>query len=440
MDFKLATPFLEAFEELDKLNESPLKTWRISYYEDEVKKSFTVQAASKEEAEQIGWSRVDADSLYVSEVVNEDAKFDASKKFWAAAKINKIDEESFHTAYDDELRDLGLMDVFTAEGAFVDRGVYGKIKAAKEANPNSWAVIALNRLWVLRYKENVKFASEIAANKAAEDEAQRRAEQRRQEEEAAKAAKEEKFKEHQETLKTYISKVDSEIVSAYEQAAGVPATEGVSLTNEGEVPGRTWRDKPTTKFGIHFKGWNRYCPITEAEFINEAAMIKLLTGIFNQAVEYINLKAATEEFKKIDIFANNRHAEAVLLGESGTLYDVGTNGFGNLMISVNREKAVPAYIITEPYEVIYASTDWNDGNSSTRRDSHSATYYSWNSKYTDELGKLGKRIPTKYGREEGYIGSYTETKKVENPSSKNYSHADGIDSWVERYSVAGATD
>ena len=74
MDFKLATPFLEAFEELDKLNESSLKTWRISYYEDEVKKSFTVQAASKEEAEQIGWSRVDADSLYVSEVINEDAK------------------------------------------------------------------------------------------------------------------------------------------------------------------------------------------------------------------------------------------------------------------------------------------------------------------------------------------------------------------------------
>lgn len=81
MDFKLATPFMEAFEELNKLDESALKTWKISYYEDGVKKSFTVQAASKEEAEQIGWSRVDADSLYVSEVINEDAKVDASKKF-----------------------------------------------------------------------------------------------------------------------------------------------------------------------------------------------------------------------------------------------------------------------------------------------------------------------------------------------------------------------
>ena len=437
MDFKLATPFLEAFEELDKLNESPLKTWRISYYEDEVKKSFTVQAASKEEAEQIGWSRVDADSLYVSEVVNEDAKSDAGKKFWAAAKTNKIDEESFHAAYDEELTELGLMDVFTAEGALVNKGVYGKIKAAKEANPDSWAVKALSRLWALRYVDNVKFASEVAADQAAAEEAQRRAEQRRQEEEAAKVAKEEKLKEYQETLKTYISKVDSEVVAAYEQAAGVSAVEGVSLTDEGEEPGRTWRDNPTPKFGVHYTGWNRYYPINEAKFLNEAAMLKLLAEGFAKAVEYINLKAATEEFKKIDIFANNKSVDAVLLGESGTLYDVGTNGFGNLMVSVDGGKAVSAYKIPEPFEVIYTRTYWSDGNNSTRRDSHSATYYSWNSKHAD---KLGKRIPTEYGREDGYIGSYTEIKKVSNPSAAEYSHADGIDSWAERYSVAGATD
>ena len=437
MDFKLATPFLEAFEELDKLNESTLKTWRISYYKDDVKKSFTVQAASKEEAEQIGWSRVDADSLYVSEVVNEDAKSDAGKKFWAAAKTNKIDEKSFHAAYDDELRDLGLMDVFTAEGALVNKSVYGKIKAAKEANPDSWAVKALSRLWALRYVENVKFASEIAADKAAADEAQLKAEQRRQEEEAAKVAKEEKFKEYQETLKYYISKVDPKIVAAYEQAAGISATEGVSLVNEGEGLGRTWRDKSTSKFGIYFEGWNRYYYIDEAKFINETAMLKLLTEGFNKVVEYINLKAAADEFKKIDIFANNNSANAILLGKSGTLYDVSTNGFDNFMISVNGEKAIPAYTITEPYEVIYTRTYWDDGNNSTRQGSNSAAYYSWNSKYADKLDKF---IPTKYGREDGYMDSYTETSKVDNPSSKSYSHADGIDSWAERYSVAGATD
>lgn len=104
MDFKLATPFLEAFEELNKLDEG-LKTFKISYYEDGVKKSFTVQASSKAEAEQIGWSRVDADSLYVSEVVNEEVEEDpydygpyktvkvtASKKFLAEARQNRIDE------------------------------------------------------------------------------------------------------------------------------------------------------------------------------------------------------------------------------------------------------------------------------------------------------------------------------------------------------------
>lgn len=437
MDFKLATPFLEAFEELDKLNESPLKTWRISYYEDEVKKSFTVQAASKEEAEQIGWSRVDADSLYVSEVVNEDAQSDAGKKFWAAAKTNKIDEESFHAAYDDELRDLGLMDVFTAEGALVNKGVYGKIKAAKEANPDSWAVKALSRLWALRYVDNVKFASEVAADQAAADEAQRRAEQRRQEEEAAKVAKEEKLKEYQETLKTYISKVASEIVTAYEQAAGISAVEGVSLTDEGEEPGRTWRDKPTSKFGIHFKGWNRYYPIKEAKFLNETAMLKLLAEGFKKATSDIHVKKGTEKFKNIDVFTVNKYATVVLLGESGTLYELSGNYFGNIQVSINGGEFGPADVVDEPYEVIYTRTHWDDGNNSTRRDSHSAAYYSWNSKYADKLGKL---IPTEYGREDGYIGSYTETSKVDNPSSKNYSHADGIDSWAECYSVAGATD
>jgi hypothetical protein len=102
MDFNLSSSVLEAFEELNTLNESSLKTWRISYYEDEVKKSFIVQAASKEEAEQIGWSRVDADSLYVSEVVNEDTEpsapfkaIYAGSKFVPDAVRSKLENEAF---------------------------------------------------------------------------------------------------------------------------------------------------------------------------------------------------------------------------------------------------------------------------------------------------------------------------------------------------------
>ena len=64
--FESVDSFSEWYEELSKLNEA-LQTYRITYYEDDIKKSFTVQAGSKAEAEQIGWSKVDADSLYVSE-------------------------------------------------------------------------------------------------------------------------------------------------------------------------------------------------------------------------------------------------------------------------------------------------------------------------------------------------------------------------------------
>jgi hypothetical protein len=129
----IKTEFMQLLEELDSINEAPLKNYRIVYYEDEVKKSFTVQAASKEEAEQIGWSKVDADSLYVSEEINEATDKAASKAFWAAAKKGQIDDVSFHAAYDDELRELGLLDLFNSDGGFTSRSVYGRIKEAKDA-------------------------------------------------------------------------------------------------------------------------------------------------------------------------------------------------------------------------------------------------------------------------------------------------------------------
>jgi hypothetical protein len=43
-------------------------TWRVSYYEGGVKKSFTVQAETRQQAEYRAWSQVDADSLWVTEV------------------------------------------------------------------------------------------------------------------------------------------------------------------------------------------------------------------------------------------------------------------------------------------------------------------------------------------------------------------------------------
>ena len=46
-----------------------MKQFRVSYYEDGVKHSFIINARNRDEALQIAWSRVDADSVYVSEIL-----------------------------------------------------------------------------------------------------------------------------------------------------------------------------------------------------------------------------------------------------------------------------------------------------------------------------------------------------------------------------------
>ena len=76
--------FLGTYLTLDKLYEwkamtptsvpsskSGPKNYQVTYYDDGVKKSFTVTANSNSEAEQIAWSRVDADSLWVTELEEE---------------------------------------------------------------------------------------------------------------------------------------------------------------------------------------------------------------------------------------------------------------------------------------------------------------------------------------------------------------------------------
>lgn len=88
--------FLETWSELDKLHEwqyinrpsqstntqnnsSGMKNYEVTYYEDGVRKSFTVTARSKSEAEDLAWYKVDADSVYVSEL-DEEFGQDATKE------------------------------------------------------------------------------------------------------------------------------------------------------------------------------------------------------------------------------------------------------------------------------------------------------------------------------------------------------------------------
>jgi hypothetical protein len=110
--------------------------------------------------------------------LTEATDIEASKRFWAAAKNDQIDEVSFHAAFDDELKELGLLDMFDARGVLANN--YGRILRAQEANPDSWAVRALYKFWKLRYSYGVKSASDIAAEKIA-------AEEKRKQEEKSKA-------------------------------------------------------------------------------------------------------------------------------------------------------------------------------------------------------------------------------------------------------------
>lgn len=126
--------------------------------------------------------------------LNEATNFYASRAFWDAARENRLDDISFHSAFDEELKELGLTDIFNAEGILINQGVYRNIKAAKDANPDSWAIKALLRMWVLQFKDNVRPESQIRQEKAAAARAEREAklaaqrEQERIEREAKYAA------------------------------------------------------------------------------------------------------------------------------------------------------------------------------------------------------------------------------------------------------------
>ena len=90
----------------------------------------------------------------------------ASKDFWSQAKENKIDDKAFRRAYEDELRKLKLWDLidssYNGTGILKEKGSYGPIKKSSEENPDSWAIKALLKMWVLQFKNNVKSNSQLA--------------------------------------------------------------------------------------------------------------------------------------------------------------------------------------------------------------------------------------------------------------------------------------
>ena len=84
-------------------------------------------------------------------------EYSDSSQFWSEAKAGRLDGSSFWAAYSSDLRKLGLLDLFdTNYKELKEKSSYGRIKKAAEEHPDSWAVKALLKMWVLQFKNGVK--------------------------------------------------------------------------------------------------------------------------------------------------------------------------------------------------------------------------------------------------------------------------------------------
>lgn len=369
--------------------------------------------------------------------INEATDEAASRKFWAAAKNKQIDEASFHAAYDEELTELGLMDIFNADGTFTNKGVYGKIKAVKDTNPDSWAVKALSKLWALRYIDNVLFKAEedkLAADKAERE--KRDAEEKAKKEKLAKEECEALTQEHQALLPEALKLVDKDLLAKFIAAYEITETDiNVEVI---ENFGRK------TLVVLPKMGWG-YKVIDDSVKDKPAKLASILNDYFKGAVERAEAKQRmkkTESNDVIDVFKANKgnkdiSCRAILVGESGTMYQLTA---GNI---IYRTDDLPGEVIevkylediTEPYKVIFTEVHESSDNNYTYRDSVSYTHYSWDS--SEEIALKGL-IP-EIGKGEG-TWSYWDTRVVNSGNGRDYSTMDNIDSWAYTEYTSIATD
>lgn len=341
---------------------------------------------------------------------------EASKRFWAAAKNNEIDEEAFHAAFDAELDTLGLMDIFNDSGKLKSRGVYEQIKAAKEANPDSWAIKALNKLWVLVYIEQLRYKADKEA--VAKREAERVA--------AAKKREEERqimIQEWRDLLPAALAEVDKEILDQFLAICKVNINEfNIDIDDSGNV------SYLVLKIPSYRAKYRYGIKLAAADKMAE------LVRVLNHAIKNELSIAKQESNKAIDVFAtfiarNNSRglvsATAHLLGESGTLYTITSDNMSKVNVSD----------INEPYKVIFVKASESDGNQYTYKNSYSWSYYSWDSSETD---KLQKYLPT-FGKNSD-VWSESETRKVTTPNGNYYSTMDNIDSWAQTRFTSYSTD
>lgn len=360
--------------------------------------------------------------------LNEDAKSDAGKRFWAAAKNNKIDEESFYEAYEEELKQLDLDGIFWPHkredgtfslGKLKHRGVYGEIKKAKEANPNSYAVKACAKLWALQFVDGAEYTFEIREKEAQ----QRRADEFKRRE---KERQERNLQKYRDILPDALAAIKPEIVQEYLDAYKITKDDiDVTLikTNMGDERVVLL---PTKIFTY---------TVNPKEVNPRTRLIHMLVSEFEEGVKRVEEREAREKAKSnnvIDIIgSSNGNLRAVynviLEGDSGTLYHLGVNGGrANISSVLGKDVTEINYLlqITEPYKVIYTSVSY-DSTFGGRGSSND--YYSWDSSKEALLKPI---LPKE--------GSYSDpsmdstTKRVSKGDGKNLSLMDNIDSWMIR--------
>ncbi len=113
--------------------------------------------------------KTDFDNTYSElDALYESGDREAAKAFWANAKNNIIDAESFHKAYDDEIDADTQFDLFgyNSNGALLHKGTYGKIK---DLDPDLFSTKALKKMWAMQFKDGAKTLDQINKQKAAEE-------------------------------------------------------------------------------------------------------------------------------------------------------------------------------------------------------------------------------------------------------------------------------
>lgn len=116
-----------------------------------------------------------SDFLKAYDKLNEASNPIYSRLFWSAAKAGIYDDTRFMLAFKDELKELGidLNELFDEHYMFKEKGSYGIIKKALETHPDSWALKALQKVWVMQFKDGIVSDHKLKAEKYARERAER---------------------------------------------------------------------------------------------------------------------------------------------------------------------------------------------------------------------------------------------------------------------------